>query len=249
MHLPPPVRLPSGCRQPLIRHLRQERKRWPPPGRCLSIHLSHRYGDINSRRPIEAGRDVSELRRVRLDLQAVRVAADVRLLTIRTDSLLTPLARAYGPVESPTPDSGGNLMTRAAHPFNRMIAVVCLTLMVVPLGASAASAFGYRDTGFDPDDRRPVGFDPDIRSTTRRVWETVDGQRVLTIKFRAYEDLGVYWFVNVHLDSRGGPRWDYVMRLRNEDMSGKGCSLTKRGDPGSSLAGRFHQGHTDAAWC
>jgi hypothetical protein len=60
----------------------------------------------------------------------------------------------------------------------------------VPVGARG----WYIDTAHDPDDRPVMGYDPDIRSTTRKV-SAVNGDRVLRIVVRAYEDFGLYWFV------------------------------------------------------
>ena len=69
-----------------------------------------------------------------------------------------------------------------------------------------------------------------------------DGRRFLTIRFSAYERLGLYWGVFAHLDSRGGARSEYVMRLFNRDLSGKGCEIKRRGHPWDSAKhGTFHQ--------
>jgi hypothetical protein len=79
-----------------------------------------------------------------------------------------------------------------------LIAAVVLGT-AVPVGARG----WYIDTAHDPDDRPVMGYDPDIRSTTRKV-SAVNGDRVLRIVVRAYEDFGLYWFVTVRLDTRGG---------------------------------------------
>jgi hypothetical protein len=131
----------------------------------------------------------------------------------------------------------------------RMVAAACLALLIVPLDAGAVSAFGYRDKGLDPDDRKAIGYDPDVRSTTRRVWQSPNGWRFLSVKFRAYEELGVYWGVNARLDSRRGPRADYIMGLYNADNGGADCSIWEPGRQDTTqIDGRFYQG-TDYASC
>jgi hypothetical protein len=122
------------------------------------------------------------------------------------------------------------------------IAALC-ALLVLP----AESALAYQDRGFDPDDRRVVGYDPDIRSTVRTVW-TTDGGRALSVKFRAYEELGVYWDVTAYLDSRGGHRADYLIDMVNADQSGAGCRVYRRKHSERAVDGRFRQ-HGDRARC
>jgi hypothetical protein len=117
-----------------------------------------------------------------------------------------------------------------------------ISALGIALTFQAGSAFAYQDTGFDPDDRVAMGFDPDIRSTTRFVWRDDQGLRWSKIRFTAYEPLGLYWFVTVRLDSRGGPRLDYIMRLANADQSGRGCSIYPRGKPAQFVRGSFWQG-------
>jgi hypothetical protein len=123
-----------------------------------------------------------------------------------------------------------------------------LTAMCVGLVLSAGPALAYTDRGFDPDDRRVIGFDPDIRSTVRKVWTTDGSSRALRVKFQAYERLGNYWSVMVFLDSRRGPKADYVIELDNADMSGKGCSVYPRGHRGQEVPGSFRQ-RRDTALC
>jgi hypothetical protein len=122
-----------------------------------------------------------------------------------------------------------------------IFAAVCVSL-VLP----AASALAYEDRGFDPDDRSFVG-DPDIRSTVRTV-RTAGSGRVLSVRFRAHEGLGVYWSLTVLLDARGGRRVDHVMKLGNADQSGKGCVVSPRGRPGEAVEGGFVQ-RGDMARC
>ena len=122
-----------------------------------------------------------------------------------------------------------------------------LAAMFVSLVLPAESALAYEDSGFDPDDRRVVGYDPDIRSTVRTVWRTGSG-RALRVSFRAYERLGIYWFVTVLLDARGGPKVDHVMGLSNADQSGKGCGVYPRGHRKEVVQGGFLQ-RGDMARC
>jgi hypothetical protein len=134
-------------------------------------------------------------------------------------------------------------MAASISQIMRAIGVACVAVLILPLGANATPAFGYRDVGLDPDDRRPIGYDPDLRSTARKVWASPDGQRFLTIQFSAYEDLGVYWGVFVYLDSRAGVHRDYVMSLSNADNGGKGCEIRERGHSWDAAKdGKFFQG-------
>lgn len=122
-----------------------------------------------------------------------------------------------------------------------LVAIAVGLVTVLQVNQAAA----YQDTGYDPDDR-PVLGDPDVRSTTRFVGR-LDGHQVVSVSVRAYAEFGVWWFINVRIDSRGGPRADYRMRLWNGDMSGRGCSL-KRIGTGGSVRGVFDQ-QADRASC
>jgi hypothetical protein len=115
-----------------------------------------------------------------------------------------------------------------------IVVVVCTTIPVF--------AFGYKDYGSDPDDRKAIGFDPDIRATARKVWAAPNGQRYLTISFSAYEPLGIYWFVLVKVDSRGGPFADRKIQMENADQGGKGCWVWRAGASRSTARrGAFRQ--------
>jgi hypothetical protein len=125
-----------------------------------------------------------------------------------------------------------------------IFAALCV-LLVLP----AESALAYQDRGLDPDDRAAVGLDPDIRSTVRSVWTTEGGGRVLRVRVRAYDRLGIYWYVIAYLDSRGGPRADYVMRFRvDTDHRSKECNVNASGHPGSPDRGWLRQ-RGDTATC
>ena len=84
------------------------------------------------------------------------------------------------------------------------VSVVAVIALLLP---EAASAFGYKDTGFDEREGRQVNLD--IRSTTRKVWASPDGRRWLNVRVRSYDPLGDDWFAGVKIDSRGGPLKDY----------------------------------------
>jgi hypothetical protein len=100
---------------------------------------------------------------------------------------------------------------------------------------------GYRDTGYDPDEiGREGGMAPDIRSTTRRVGQ-MDGRRILAIIVHAYEDFTVYWSVEARLDSRDGPRADYLLDLFNLDNGGSGCYVYEPGEWEQRVDGKFAQ--------
>ncbi|HUP21079.1 MAG TPA: hypothetical protein VM778_14165 [Gemmatimonadota bacterium] len=101
---------------------------------------------------------------------------------------------------------------------------------------------GYKDVGHDPDDRAIVGHDPDIRRTSRRVYPT-DRGRALKIKVHAYEELGLWWFMEILLDSRGGPEYDYEMHIINADLNGAFCVVQARRE-GHRQEGRFQQKRT-----
>src|SRR5262249_30832775 len=134
---------------------------------------------------------------------------------------------------------GGGRMAQSV--IGRVIVAACIASLMVLLDGGVASAFGYGDTGFDPDDREAIWVDSDIRTTTRTVWQSESGRRFLTVRFSAYEELGVYWFIYVRLDSRNGRRTDYSMALFNEDQSGKGCSVWRRHHKSHVIEGMFHQ--------
>jgi len=126
-----------------------------------------------------------------------------------------------------------------------LVAVLTLAAPAAPLandGSTSRAAVGYRDVGYDPNDRPVVGYDPDIRSSLRRVYPTDDG-RMLKVKVTAHERLGVWWYMEVFLDTRGGPEPDAKMFLANGDLSGRGCSIATLRGPDHWRRGRFRQHH------
>jgi hypothetical protein len=116
-----------------------------------------------------------------------------------------------------------------------LLLFVVTSLLLIPDWSVA-----YRDVGTDPDDRAVVGYDPDIRQTTRRV-KSSEGGRVLIVRVWTYEDLGVFWRMEVFLDSRGGGAFDYRMLLANGDLGGAGCQIDRRGGGRDQIDGRFRQ--------
>jgi hypothetical protein len=120
--------------------------------------------------------------------------------------------------------------------LRRTVLVSCLIAVL----ALPATASAYVDRGSDPDDRASVGYDPDIRATVRKVETGFHGRR-LTIVVRAYERFGIYWFIEVRMDARGGRRADTGMRLWNADQSGMGCEVWKRAHRREALEGAFGQ--------
>jgi len=110
---------------------------------------------------------------------------------------------------------------------------VPLLVTSVVLGlANPAHAFGYRDTGLDPNDRGSKS--PDISSTTRKVRATPNGHRFLTVTLRTYEDLPSWWIGAIALDSRAGSLRDFRMEMWNNGADGHGCVVDGK-------AGAFHQ--------
>lgn len=100
-----------------------------------------------------------------------------------------------------------------------------LALLVV----LATAAFGYEDTGFDPDDTQNCALpetpedcdetrigNPDIRSATRKVRQTDDGRRFLSVTIRSYEPVmrRDAWVGKIWLDSRGDNRADHRLVFR-----------------------------------
>lgn len=96
-------------------------------------------------------------------------------------------------------------------PRRAMMLVVSVVVVLTVLLPETASAFGYKDTGFDEREGKLVNLD--IRSTTRKVWASPDGRGWLTIQIRSYEPLGHDWFAEARIDSRDGPLTDYRLRL------------------------------------
>src|SRR4051812_41165771 len=109
---------------------------------------------------------------------------------------------------------------------------VLLAISIVLGLANAAYAFGYRDTGLDPNDRGSKR--PDIRSTTRKVWAAPNGHRYLTVTLRTYEDLPSWWTAAIALDSRRGSLRDFRMETWNNGADGHGCVI-------DTSAGAFRQ--------
>lgn len=127
--------------------------------------------------------------------------------------------------------------------FGRRVLVAGVAaVLALLIEAPAASAFGYDDTGYDPNDRAKgtncCYIDPDFRSSTRKVWVDPHGRAWFTLTFRTYDWLtgGPYEAI-VKLDSRGGPLAEFRMHFFD---SGGGppifCSLT------SVASGRHRRG-------
>jgi hypothetical protein len=129
----------------------------------------------------------------------------------------------------------------------RLACVAVVTVALMMSAATAASAFGYRDRGFDPDDR---SSGPDIRSTTRKVWVGPHGHAWLTIRLDAYTAFGLYWEAIVRLDAEGGPLADHRMTLHWLDLSGTRCGV-RDVHRHRSVEGLFRQGDgisQDSTW-
>jgi len=123
---------------------------------------------------------------------------------------------------------------RAISSTLRFVVTVLLLMSIIALAVPAASAFGYRDIGYDPDDipRDPTSCcqqDPDIRSTTRKVRAAGDGRAWLSITVRIFEEFLGYWDMRVQLDSRGGSRVDYKMKIWDTGTGEAGCTVRRRG--------------------
>jgi hypothetical protein len=89
-------------------------------------------------------------------------------------------------------------------------AVVTTTLL-----AGAQPALGWTVTHRDPDD---FEIAPDVHSSSKRVFQAADGGWRLRIGVRG--ELGPDYRLRVLLDTRGGPRADFVMvtTVRNLDL-------------------------------
>lgn len=122
--------------------------------------------------------------------------------------------------------------------LRRSVLVGLIFVLAASLPGWAAA--DYRDTFRDPDDRPPAGTDPDLRSTSRRV-VTVEGRRVLIVSVRAYEEFDIAWNITTRLDSKDGPRRDFVMYIYDADQSGRGCRFYPGGHPRDFIRGRFTQ--------
>jgi hypothetical protein len=106
----------------------------------------------------------------------------------------------------------------------RLVPLLAATLVIALV--SPASAFGYRATGFDPNDRG--GSRPDISSTSRKVWAGSNGHSYLTVTIRTYEALPSWFDARVGLDSRGGLLRDLRMHIWNNGADGHGCDVEAR---------------------
>lgn len=90
--------------------------------------------------------------------------------------------------------------------MRRFLSWVVGFAIVVPLaGAPAQAGYGYRDTGFDPNDVSESDFVVDVRSSTRKVWQDDHGNRWLTITIRAHDSLSGHFEVVASIDAQGGP--------------------------------------------
>ena len=118
--------------------------------------------------------------------------------------------------------------------MQRLIFATLFVSLILP--ASAATSLTqadlvYKDTGFDADDiprdqGEEMGVrDPDIRSTTRKITLEDAGGRTLSIAVTTYEYFYGYWRIVVRLDSRGGPRADARMIIRDDGGGFERCRV------------------------
>ena len=114
-----------------------------------------------------------------------------------------------------------------------------LALLTVALVIGGGPVLAYRDVGLDPEDAGG-GF-LDIRRSVRATGTDVAGRRWLRVGFRSNGEYAFIWRVRVYLDSRDGPRFDYIMGLWEFDQSGgRGCAVHPRdGRPGKRVEGAY----------
>jgi hypothetical protein len=88
-----------------------------------------------------------------------------------------------------------------------LVAVMAAVLLVVP-------AFAYTVIRHDPDE---FEIAPDVHTTAKRVFEGVDGLR---LRISASGEPGPDYRLKVLLDTRGGPKAEFVMRawVVNQDL-------------------------------
>lgn len=127
---------------------------------------------------------------------------------------------------------------------SRWAFVLLLSASIIAL---ADISIAYQDTGFDPDDRSLGESDPDVRSSTRLVEPSKHG-RTLIIRVRTYEPLPLFWQLRVFLDSVGGPKADYLVRITEADVAGR-CTVDERGGGQDEIEGRMQTPREDVARC
>jgi hypothetical protein len=120
-----------------------------------------------------------------------------------------------------------------------------LALLTVAIVMEAGPVLAYRDVGLDPEDAGG-GF-LDIRRSVRATGTDDAGRRWLRVGFRSNGEYAFIWRVRVYLDSRDGPRFDYIMGLWEFDQSGgRGCAVHPRaGRPGKRVEGTFRVNESD----
>ena len=109
----------------------------------------------------------------------------------------------------------------------RRLLLAGLTAALVAQGGPVA-AREYTDSGWDPADSG--GERLDISTSQRKVWtRESDGTSWLVVRFSSHGNNGIDWRVRVWLDSRAGPRADYIMTMNEFDMSpSSGCNVHPR---------------------
>jgi hypothetical protein len=135
---------------------------------------------------------------------------------------------------------------------------VTLMCVALSLGASltpaAAHTTGigqsveYYARGWDGNDR--PAYLPDVRSSLRKVFRGPE-HRWLVVRVTAYEPWSMWFRVRVGLDSRLGPKPDFMMNIYNADMDGGAGCWVKRQGAGSHaghIKGSFSQ-HEEVITC
>lgn len=123
--------------------------------------------------------------------------------------------------------------------MRRALIAVLTVALVVQAGPVLADR-DYTDFGWDPEDSGG-GF-LDIRTSQRKVWTSeVDGRRWLIVRFTSNGEYQFIWQVRAGLDSRGGPRADYIMTIAEWDQAPDSrCNVHPRpGRPGKRVEGTF----------
>ena len=102
------------------------------------------------------------------------------------------------------------------RPTFALAAAIVAVLLVVP-------AFAYTVVRHDPDD---FEIAPDVHTTAKRVFEGADGVR---LRISASGDIGPDYRLRVLLDTRGGPRAEFVMRVTFANLELVSCGVRRLG--------------------
>jgi hypothetical protein len=111
----------------------------------------------------------------------------------------------------------------------RSVAIAATIGAVVTVGADPASAYGYKDAYYDPQESAVTHVD--VHKTTRFIWQGKNGTRYLTVVVWGWDEqqfAGTFG-ITIDLDTTGDERPDYGIGIDSGEDGALGCGIYAMG--------------------